>query len=95
MTDGLSQAYAELLDGSYDSLDRIVLSGYFRFTQSPADVRVWWRQLHGSDEDLDNATPLPLRSTICCGRRGAKRLRKAGRFFGSRKLSFDTLFFLA
>jgi hypothetical protein len=55
MTDGLSQTYAELLDGSYDSLDRIVLNAYFRFAQNPAGFRVWWRQLHGSDEDLDNA----------------------------------------
>ena len=55
MTDGLSQAYAELLDGSYDSLDRIVLNAYFRFAQSPAGFRIWWRQLRGSDEDLDNA----------------------------------------
>ena len=55
MTDGLSQAYAELLDGSYDSLDRIVLNAYFRFAQSPPGFRVSWRQLHGTDEDLDNA----------------------------------------
>ena len=55
MTDGLSQAYAELLDGSYDSLDRIVLNAYFRFAQSPAGFRIWWRQLRGSDDDLDNA----------------------------------------
>lgn len=55
MTDGLNQAYAELLDGIYDSLDRIVLNAHFRFAQSPARFRIWWRQLRGSDEDLDNA----------------------------------------
>ena len=55
MIDGLSQTYAELLDGSYDSLDRIVLNAYFRFAQSPAGFLVWWPQLHGSDEDLDKA----------------------------------------
>ena len=47
--------YAELLEGSYDSLDRIVLNPYFRFAQDPAGFRVWWRQLHGNDDDLDNA----------------------------------------
>lgn len=55
MTDGVSQAYAELLDSSYDSIDRIVLNAYFRFAQNPAGFRVWWRQLHGSDDTLDNA----------------------------------------
>ena len=55
MGDGLSQVYAELLEGTYDCLDRIVLNGYFRFAQSPAGFRVWWRQLYGNDDDLDNA----------------------------------------
>jgi hypothetical protein len=49
MTDGLSRMYAELLDGTYDSLDRIVLNAYFRFAQSPAGFRIWWRQLRGSE----------------------------------------------
>ena len=55
MTDRLSETYFQLLEGVYDSLDRIVLNGYFRFAQSPAGFRIWWRQLHGSDDDLDNA----------------------------------------
>ncbi|HEY1216365.1 MAG TPA: hypothetical protein VGE93_22305 [Bryobacteraceae bacterium] len=55
MTDGLSRTYAELLDGIYDSLDRIVLNAYFRFAQNPAGFRVWWRQLHGTEDHLDNA----------------------------------------
>jgi hypothetical protein len=30
MTDGLSTLYQDLLDGSYDCVDRIVLNAYFR-----------------------------------------------------------------
>ena len=47
--------YASLVDGTYDCVDRIVLNAYFRFAQSPAGFRVWWRQLYGTDDDLDNA----------------------------------------
>jgi hypothetical protein len=55
MTDQLSETYGELLKGTYNSLDRIVLNAYFRFAQSPAGFRIWWRQLHGTDDNLDNA----------------------------------------
>jgi hypothetical protein len=47
--------YASLVDGAYDCVDRIVLNAYFRFAQSPAGFRVWWRQLYGTDDNLDNA----------------------------------------
>src|SRR5947209_19724712 len=55
MTDGLSRMYAGRLSGAYDCLDRIVLNGYFRFAQNPGGFRVWWRQLHGEQGNLDNA----------------------------------------
>jgi hypothetical protein len=55
MPDGLSRMYASLVDGTYDCVDRIVLNAYFRFAQSPAGFRLWWRQLYGTDDDLDNA----------------------------------------
>src|SRR6202158_1271105 len=55
MTDGLSALYQELLDGSYDCVDRIVLNAYFGMAHSPGGFRVWWRALTGSDETLDNA----------------------------------------
>jgi len=54
MADGLSELYQDLLRGSYDCVDRIVLNGYFRQAHSAGGFRVWWRQLYGSDEDLDN-----------------------------------------
>jgi hypothetical protein len=55
MTDGLSTLYRDLLGGSYDCVDRIVLNAYFRMGHSPGGFRVWWRALTGSDERLENA----------------------------------------
>ena len=55
MTDRLSTRYQELLSGSYDCVDRIVLNAYFRMGHSPGGFRVWRRALTGSDETLENA----------------------------------------
>jgi hypothetical protein len=54
MPDSLSDQYADLLTGSYDCVDRIVLNGYFRMGHDPGGFRLWWRALMGSDETLDN-----------------------------------------
>ena len=55
MADELSQRYRDLLDGSYDCVDRIVLNGYFRLCYSGGGFREWWRRLMGTEEKLDNA----------------------------------------
>ena len=55
MADGLSTLYRELLSGSYDCVDRIVLNAYFGMGHSPGGFRVWWRALTGSDDTLDDA----------------------------------------
>jgi hypothetical protein len=55
MTDRLSSLYQDLLSGSYDCVDRIVLNAYFRMGHSPGGFRVWWQALTGSDETLENA----------------------------------------
>jgi hypothetical protein len=55
MTDGMSTLYQDLLSSSYDCVDRIVLNAYFRMGHDPAGFRLWWRQLTGSDETLENA----------------------------------------
>src|SRR3974377_819934 len=52
--DGVSTLYHELLSGSYDCVDRIVLNAYFRMGHDPGGFRLWWRQLTGSDATLDN-----------------------------------------
>lgn len=54
MADALSKRYADLLTGSYDCVDRIVLNAYFRMGHEPGGFRIWWRALTGSDETLDN-----------------------------------------
>ncbi len=53
--DGLSTRYHDLLSGSYDCVDRIVLNAYFRMGHAPGGFRAWWRALTGSDETLENA----------------------------------------
>lgn len=54
MSDQLSELYGDLLDGSYDCVDRIVLNAYFRKGVDEGGFRCWWRALHDSDEGLDN-----------------------------------------
>src|SRR5450755_1813859 len=54
MADGFSERYRDLLTGSYDCVDRIVLNAYFPLGHNPGGFRVWWRRLSGSDEHLDN-----------------------------------------
>lgn len=55
LQDSFSAHYAELCDGDYDCVDRIVLNGYFRFAQSAGGFRLWWRAWMGSDDKLDRA----------------------------------------
>jgi hypothetical protein len=56
MTDELSAAYGDLLEGTYDCVDRIVLNAYNPLCASPGGFRTWWRRLRGgSDADLDTA----------------------------------------
>jgi hypothetical protein len=55
VADDFSERYGDLLTGSYDCVDRIVLNAYFPLGHSPGGFRVWWRRLHGDCEDeLDN-----------------------------------------
>ncbi len=55
MTDPLGLAYADLLVGQYDCVDRIILNAYFPFACGAGGFRLWWRSLEGSDDTLDNA----------------------------------------
>ena len=55
MTDDFSERYGDLLIGSYDCVDRIVLNAYFSVGHNPGEFRCPWRRLHGgSEEELDN-----------------------------------------
>lgn len=56
MADDFSARYGDLIDGSYDCVDRVVLNAYFPLGHNPGGFRSWWRRLHGgSDEKLDDA----------------------------------------
>src|SRR6516165_8545707 len=52
--DDFSQYHAELLDGIYDCVDRIVLNAFFPLGQTGGGMRSWWRSLHGDDSQLDD-----------------------------------------
>jgi hypothetical protein len=56
MADLFSERYGDLLTGSYDCVDRIVLNAYYPLGHNPGGFRVWWRRWHDDgDETLDNA----------------------------------------
>src|SRR5207237_8676363 len=55
MPDALSEHYADLLEGSYDCVDRLVLNAYLRMGHSGGGFRAWWQKRYGSEEHLDNA----------------------------------------
>jgi len=55
VADDFSERYSDLLTGSYDCVDRIVLNAYYPLGHNPGGFRTWWRRLHdGSDEQLDD-----------------------------------------
>ncbi len=55
VADELTKRCADLLAGSYDCVDRVVLNAYFPLGHSPGGFRTWWRRLHdGSDDQLDS-----------------------------------------
>ncbi len=61
MTDELSASYRDLLDGTYDCVDRLVLNAYNPLCASPGGFRTWWRRrMGGSDADLDTARLMRL-----------------------------------
>jgi hypothetical protein len=53
--DELSRRCGDLLEGSYDCVDRVVLNAYMPICHSPGGFRTWWRAWHdGSDRELDD-----------------------------------------
>ena len=71
MPDEFSARYGDLLTGSYDCVDRVVLNAYFSMGHSPGGFRTWWRRWHDDgDEHFDNAHLMRLAG------RFARRVRK-------------------
>jgi len=54
LPDDFSKYYENLLDGSYDCLDRLVLRAYCPILQSAGGFRCWWEGFRGSHDDLDD-----------------------------------------
>ena len=55
MADDFASRYGDLLTGSYDCVDRIVLNAFFPLGHNPGGFRAWWRRWHdGSDDQLDD-----------------------------------------
>lgn len=52
--DKLCVHYKDILEGTYDCVDRLVLNGYYPLGCSPGGFRTWFRNLKGSDEGLNN-----------------------------------------
>ncbi len=54
-SDEFSARYGDLLTGSYDCVDRIVLNAYFPLGHNAGGFRAWWRRWHDDgDDSLDN-----------------------------------------
>jgi len=55
VADDFCERYGDLLTGSYDCVDRIVLNAFFPLGHNPGGFRAWWRRWHdGCDDTLDN-----------------------------------------
>jgi hypothetical protein len=77
MTDLFSERCGDLLTGSYDCPDRIVLNAYYSMGHAPGGFRVWWRRWHDdSDAQLDNAHLMRLAG------RFARRVRASAQAHG-------------
>jgi hypothetical protein len=51
VADDFCERYGDLLSGSYDCVDRIVLKAYFPLGCRPSGFRCWWRRLHRGGDD--------------------------------------------
>jgi len=55
VADDFTERYGDLINGSYDCVDRVVLNAFFSIGHNPGGFRCWWRRLHGgSDDQLDD-----------------------------------------
>jgi len=57
MLDEFTHYYTDYIKSTYDCVDRIILNAYFSLGHNPGGFRTWWRNLRGSDDDL-NTTQL-------------------------------------
>ena len=62
MADDFTERYADLINGSCDCVDRVVLNALFPVGHNPGGFRCWWRRLHGSDGQLDDTRLMRMAS---------------------------------
>ncbi|WP_045226886.1 hypothetical protein [Methyloterricola oryzae] len=62
--DEFSRYYAELIEGRYDCVDRLVVNAYFPMGQTGGGMRSWWRRWRGDDSELDDAHLRDLAGTF-------------------------------
>jgi hypothetical protein len=60
MAGGLSALYQDLLTCSYDCVDRIVLNGYSRPGHNAGGFRIWWQDLTGGVNTLEDTQSMRL-----------------------------------
>ena len=85
-SDEFSLRYSDLVTGSYDCVDRIVLNAFYPLGYHPGGLRTWWRRLarrqrrragqHPSD--ADGRALCPPGQGLGRGQRGAGDLLSAG-----------------
>lgn len=68
-SDAFQERNAELLESSYDCMDRLVINAYHPLLSQAGGFRHWWRQWKGSDEGLETSNLMRLAG------RYSKRLR--------------------
>jgi len=62
-SDEFSLRYSDVVTGSYDCVDRIVLNAFYPLGYHPGGLRTWWWRLHGdSDAEPDNTHLMALSS---------------------------------
>ena len=63
MADDFTGRYGDLINGSYDCVDRVVLNAFFPVGHNPGGFRSWWRRLHGGSDDQRARMSQPLAAT--------------------------------
>jgi hypothetical protein len=83
MANAFNERYGDLLTGSYDCVDRIVLNAYYPLGPNPGGFQVSWPRWHqDSDEQLDNAHVMRLAGRFArCGP-GPRRIGAGDRLQG-------------
>ena len=74
MADDFSFRYGDLITGSYDCVDRVVLNAWYPMGVNPGGLRTWWRRLHGdSDAELDNTHLMRMAGPVRAAGQGVGR----------------------